>query len=402
MRLRTSARLLAVGTAGFVAGAVVTFSLQGSGRTPPPREAPSPPALPPPAIVPERPATFLAWTPGGLPGGTARGLAAVPGIDRSVVVASDNAWLTRSTDAQGEVVDAPRPGFAIPLEVAAVNPRAYAPFLPPADRSAVVALAEGQGILGESSARLRGLGPGALLWFGAVRVQVAAVLPDELVGAHELLVSLEVGRRIGVTHARYALIQPSGMPTDRQLAKRIRPLLPADLPLQIRAPGETPYFRQGDAVLPPVKIKELFGEFSARPDPARPGYLIIDPAWERTHIATERVPLLGLVTCNVALFPQIRGAVRDVIRAGLSRTIRSFSGCYARRYANRDPTQSISHHTWGIALDINVPQNPFGAPPHQDPHMVRIFERWGFIWGGTFVRPDGMHFEYRRPPAATG
>ncbi|HSJ50053.1 MAG TPA: M15 family metallopeptidase [Actinomycetota bacterium] len=30
--------------------------------------------------------------------------------------------------------------------------------------------------------------------------------------------------------------------------------------------------------------------------------------------------------------------------------------------------------------------------------MVRVFERWGFIWGGDFVLPDGMHFEYRRAP----
>ncbi len=29
---------------------------------------------------------------------------------------------------------------------------------------------------------------------------------------------------------------------------------------------------------------------------------------------------------------------------------------------------------------------------------MAIMERWGFIWGGTFVWPDGMHFEYHRPP----
>jgi len=46
-----------------------------------------------------------------------------------------------------------------------------------------------------------------------------------------------------------------------------------------------------------------------------------------------------------------------------------------------------------------VPENPFGAPPNQDPRLVAVMERWGFIWGGIFVRPDGMHFEYHRPPA---
>jgi hypothetical protein len=352
-----------------------------------------------PATVPEAPDTFLAWTPGGLPQGFRRELAALPSIDRAVVVASDNTWLTRSYSADDQVVDDPRAGFAIPLESAAVVPRDYAPFLPPADRGVVLSLAQGQGVLGESSARLRGLGPGAVLRFGAVQIQVAAVLPDELVGAQELLVSRAVGREIGVTHDRYALIQPSHTTSDRTLRREIRPLLPAELPLRVRAPGETPYFRQGDAVLPPVKIKELFGEFTAKPDPSRPGYLFIDPAWEHAHIGTEHVPLLGTVTCNVALFPQIRDAVRELIADGLAETIHGYSGCYARRYTNRDPSQSISHHTWGIALDINVPENPFGGTPHQDPRMVRVFERWGFIWGGTFVRPDGMHFEYRRPPA---
>ena len=65
---------------------------------------------------------------------------------------------------------------------------------------------------------------------------------------------------------------------------------------------------------------------------------------------------------------------------------------------NRDPDQGISHHTWGVALDVNVAANPYGSPANQDPRMVEVFERWGFIWGGIFTAPDGMHFEWHRPP----
>lgn len=385
--------------AGFAAGAVLTLALQGGAVIPEDR-LPSPPAATPPFTTTEELSdTFLAWVPGGLPPGFADAVAEMKGIRRAVVVASDNTWLTRSYSEDGEVVDDPPPTFAIPLEVAAVDPHEYARFLPPADRAVTFALADGQGVLGESSAKLRGLGPGAVLRFGKVEVEVAAILPDELVGANELLVSRELGARIGVTHDRYALLVPDGEPNERQVAKAVRQALPAGTLVRVRAPGETPYFRSGDAVLPPVAIKEDFGEFAAKPREGWPaGFLTLDPAWVRTHIATEEVPLLGQVTCNVAMFPQIRGAIAEIIELGLEDAIKSYSGCFAPRMINRIPTAGISHHSWGIALDINVRQNPFGAEPNQDPEMVAVFERWGFIWGGNFILPDGMHFEYRRPP----
>lgn len=383
---------------GLFGGAGITLAL----RTDQP--LPTIPAFPGggaiPVTSPAQPGTFLAWTPGGLPEGFRARLAALDGVRRAVVVKSDVAWLTRSTSSAGEVVDDPPRGLAIPLEVAAVRPVEYEAFVPPAERGVLAGLANGFGVLGESSARLRGLGVGAVLEFGDVTVEVSAVWPDELVGAHELLVARDRGRSLGVTHDRYALVQPEGEPTERRLAKLLRSMLPPGIAVQVRSPGETPFFRQGDAVLPPVELKALFGEFAARPAPGRAGYLEIDPAWEARHIATERVPLLGRVTCNVALLPQLRGAVRELVALGLQDTIDSYAGCYARRFANRDPTQSISHHTWGVAIDLNVASNPFGAAPNQDPRMVEVFERWGFIWGGTFVRPDGMHFEYHRPPAA--
>jgi hypothetical protein len=320
------------------------------------------------------------------------------GIERAVVVSSDNTWLDGSWSRQGEVVDDPRAGFAIPFEVASVRPREFAPFLPPADRSVTVALSRGMGVLGESSAKLRGLGPGAVLRFGTVRIEVAAILSDELVGAHELLVSREVGRSIGVTRDRYALIVPQGHPSGERLERIVRQILPPGLPVRVRAPGDTPYFRHGDAVLPPVRIKLLFGEFAAKPREGQPGFLTLDPSWVRRNIDTQNVPLLGRVTCHTALFPQIRGVIRDLVAADLRGTITSYSGCYSPRHINRVPSAGISHHSWGLALDINVPQNYFGDPPNQDPRLVEVFEDWGFVWGGTFITPDGMHFEYRREP----
>jgi hypothetical protein len=396
--MRRAAGLAAGIVIGVALGATATLAIQGWASLPDP-DVPMP-AQEVPSTRPQPPGAYLVWTSGGMPDGFRQEVRHLDGIRRSVVVSSDNAWLDRSWSAQGEVIDDPRPGYAIPLEVAAVDPREFAPFLPPADRSVVLSIADGEGVLGQSSARLRGLGPGAVMRFGDVRVEVAAILPDELVGANELMVSREVGRSIGVTQDRYALVVPGSAHSTRSVERLLDPILPSDPPSKVRAPGDTPYFRQGDAVLPPVRIKLLFGEFAARPTPGRPGYLTLDPAWVRRNIDTQRVPLLGSVTCNVALFPQIRGVVDELVERGLQDAIQSFSGCFSARHINRIPSAGLSHHSWGIALDINVQQgNLFGQTPHQDPRLVRVFERWGFVWGGTFIVPDGMHFEYHREPA---
>jgi len=344
--------------------------------------------------------------PRGLPDGFAERVQGLPTIGRITVVAEDNVWLARSWSAAGEVVDQPAPPYRIPLDAAAVDTSSFAPFLPPADRSTLAAIENGDGILGSTSASVRGLGPGAILDFGrGERVRIAAVLPDELVGAAELLVSEETGQRIGIARDRYLLIQPADgrRLTSRSLKRAIQPLLPRDLGIfgrvQVRAPGETPYFRAGDAVLPPVLLKVLFGEFAARTLKGQPGYIEVDPAWRRTHLVTTPVPLLGQVTCHRGIVPQLRGALADLRSAGLGRLVETFNGCFVPRFISRDPTAMLSHHTWGIAVDMNLVGNYYGDPPHQHPRLVSTLERWGFLWGGLFVVPDGNHFEYRRSPA---
>lgn len=404
--MRTIPRVLAGLVVGLILGATVTLAVQSHGDQLGPLGG-GDAGVATPLGDAESPATFLAWVPGGLPAGLSRAVAGLPWVDRSAAVAEDNVWMTRSWSSDGATVDHPTRPYAIPIDAAAVTPRSFGAFLPPPDRAIVAALADGQGVLGATSAALRGLGPGAELVFrGGTRVRIVDVLPDELVGAAELLVSKATGTTIGVHHQRYLLLQPhdGGSLTSAELRRRLRPLLPADLGIyrrvQVRAPGETPFFRSGDAVLPPVMLKTLFGEFAARPSPGRPGYLDIDPVWVRANVVTVSVPLLGEVTCNRALVPQLRDAMSSLQRRGLGSLIESYAGCFAPKFVNRDPTAMLSHHAWGIAFDCNFLGNAFGEPPHQDPRLVRTMERWGFIWGGGFIVPDGNHFEYRRPPAA--
>ena len=282
------------GLAGIALGVVLTLAIQARSLPSAPREPTGPSLL---LTRPAPPETFLAWVPRGLPDGFAARVARQPEIGRLTVVAEDNVWLVRSWSAAGELVDRPVHPYRIPLDVAAVDPVTFAPFLPPADQATLAAIEDGEGILGSTSASVRRLGPGALLELGGGRrIRIATVLPDELVGASELLVSKETGRRIGVTRDRYLLVRPvaGGSMTSVSLRRAIQPLLPRDLGVfrrvQARAPGETPYFRAGDAVLPPVLLKALFGEFAARPAPGQPGSLEVDPAWMGTHLVTTRIP----------------------------------------------------------------------------------------------------------------
>jgi hypothetical protein len=225
---------------------------------------------------------------------------------------------------------------------------------------------------------------------------VAAVVPDADVGAHELFVSKSEAARLGVRTRSYLLVQPSRGASWRSLARRIRALAPAGTRMRIRGPGRAADLRRADAVLAPVQLKARFGEFAADPHPRPGGWLRIDPSWVSRHIVTTTVPILGHVTCNRALIRPLRGALGELVRRGLARLVdrRQFAGCYVPRLILGSNDGSISHHTWGAALDLNARANPFGAPPRQDPRLVAVFRRWGFTWGGRWLVPDGMHFEY--------
>ena len=127
-----------------------------------------------------------------------------------------------------------------------------------------------------------------------------------------------------------------------------------------------------------------------------------DARWVAQYIRTEQVPILGAVRCNKAMLPQLRAALQDVVKLGLASKIRpnEYGGCYVPRYIGHDPSQGLSFHTWGTAIDLNVPGNQRGTAGTIDRRVVAIFSRWGFTWGGTWRYTDPMHFEMARLVAA--
>jgi hypothetical protein len=123
------------------------------------------------------------------------------------------------------------------------------------------------------------------------------------------------------------------------------------------------------------------------------GRIAPDPAWVASHISTEVMPIIGPMTCNTAIFPQLRAALEDVISQGLADELHpdEYAGCYYPRFIAG--TTTLSNHSFGLAMDFNVPGNQRGTVGEMDRGVVAIFKRWGFAWGGDWNYTDPMHFE---------
>lgn len=398
---RWGGKLVAVAM-GAALGASVVLSVGDIGR----RSRRAPPPTPVRSTAPGTVETaspgggggvLLAWTPGSLPPSSERVVQGLPGVAEATTVQAGLDWIVETRDRSGSVVDAPRSGFAIPFEIAVVDPIEYSTFVPPGERALIASLGPGELVLSRTGAALRRGGEGLRIELRDRSTRVAGVVSDEAAQGYEALMSAPVPGSWARAD-RFLLIRVAELTARDRVDRRLRALLGSSQPLRVRAFGETPFLRYGDAVLPQMIVKDAFGEFSARP--VAGGAIEVDANWERENIITAPITLIGRVTCHRFLLPQLRDTMQAVRAAGVGDEIdpAQFAGCYNARFIGRDPNARLSHHSWGIAVDLNALENPTGVRPRLSTDVVQILERHGFTWGGRWLVPDGMHFEWVRFP----
>jgi D-alanyl-D-alanine carboxypeptidase len=365
-----------------------------------------------PKPPPTTPDATLAWLPGGFPPGFVDDLGSLADIDQLSVAAAGIAWMTRSMDENGKVVDSPHAPYEIPLDVTAIDVGTFGPLLPKRAARVLLELQPGQGVLSKSSAAFRRVGVGATLQFtdpdGSTKVKIVAVLPDVWVGGYELVVPRATGEDLGVKTDRYAMftLRRGVDPDADRLSAQLAAFVPDDAissDVQVRLSGETRLLRPDDLALAPMRVKERFGEFTARPEPFSPDNLQIDPAWIERHIATQTLPVFGTITCNKAMFPLLRPIAGKLETESADTAVTEVEGCFDEAGALADPLAPISMHAWGVAIDVDADLDPAVEGGDQDPRVVAAMEQGGFIWGSRFPEPEPVphHYEYHHKPGAS-
>ena len=203
----------------------------------------------------------------------------------------------------------------IPLETMAVDTNAYTSATGKPGRKLATLLPKGA-VLSRTGAKLRRVKSGGKLRLDGNRtLRVSGVVDDALLGGYEVALERALATRYGIRRAAYLLVRPRGSVADLQ--SEIRKLLKGRA-VRFLTPGDRPYVRGGDGVLPLSQVKARFGEF-ALPSlrKGRP-----DPAWTKANLVSRRVPILGRVRCHRLVVDQLGKAMADLQRQQLGRAHR--------------------------------------------------------------------------------
>jgi len=127
-------------------------------------------------------------------------------------------------------------------------------------------------------------------------------------------------------------------------------------------------------------------------DPKKETFMVIFDVPPRLEIGV--IP--NRIYCNLHMIKPLTAAFENLIQRGKVAELRTWDGCFNIR--QKRTGESMSLHSWGLAIDVNASWNRLGRPPVLSPEFVACFTDAGFEWGGNWKLPDGMHFQLAELP----
>jgi hypothetical protein len=149
------------------------------------------------------------------------------------------------------------------------------------------------------------------------------------------------------------------------------------------------------------EIKRVYG------DPIVDGQLNVDPLWRERELKPYELPFpLRLSWDEDTLIRRVLAhrRVGDAMMDALDEIGQTHGGAYLDQNKlnhfggiwnprMKRGSEELSTHTWAIAIDLNPHMGRFGKEPQMPMFIVRAFKKRGFVWGGDWSYPDGMHFQ---------
>jgi hypothetical protein len=111
------------------------------------------------------------------------------------------------------------------------------------------------------------------------------------------------------------------------------------------------------------------------------------------------------ITCHKLVADDLKNILADILKHyGSLEAVKSarmdlLGGCYNFRSVRGH--SHLSTHAWGAAIDLDPEKNKLFKKYNEKAGMmpqavVKIFEKYGWQWGGLWKRGDAMHFQAAR------
>jgi hypothetical protein len=350
-------------------------------------------------------------------------LAAAAAVGAPAVVGRGfSAGLTRVRRGNSIVQQSSGPGWAFPMAITALPIEAIGAVM---GRRISGPISEGRIVMGATSAAVRGALAGDTIDLmaanGSIRTfTIGLIAPDDEVGGTEILLSIPQADLLGATIPTRVLIygprSRAGIETALQTSG-----LYSNSKVRIRKTWDP---KDPDGTRSMAVTKSLLGEFQMDyANLTTLGWTAVDAAWKTAFLpAVARMYPTGIRSrCNNTIHADLTAALAEVqasfpslVYTGsdalLSTTglnvanANQYGGCsigQARLARITQSLGSVSRHSWGQPLDVSTTANCQGCVPKMDCRIVQIFRKHNFAWGGNFLTPDGMHFEWVGEPRHT-